>query len=181
MSTEAFLPRSVALLAEQRQRRGPRDTDLDKLPRQRRRPIENDDIVGRCAAHQLRVVRAVRRVDMGLLAQPFDQHRDGLSQEGFAQVSTDLLLNGQQFAIAPLLDLIGHGIGVSLVRGRPGTLRVLKDEAISIASPAYQRDRGLEILLGLARESDDEIPRDRAIPGILQNPRVGSCTAAVVC
>src|SRR5262249_55599600 len=139
---------------KQRQGRGLVDLDRHDTADEARITFKNDDVIGHGPAGELHWSRSGALL-VGRLARSLDQDRKGLPDELLVVRQAGSVLQGQQVVVPPLLDLIGHIIGVQVVPLGTGARTVLEDEAVLEAGVPDQVAASLEGLLGLTAEPDN--------------------------
>ena len=111
----------------------------------------------------------MNRVQVIRLADHLPRHTPRLFEQNIHLAAHHFLLDLglllTQQGLKPLQARIGlHWVNVeTFSRGRAGTGRVFETKGLPIADLADQLHRVFEILLGLFREADNEIPRDQDI------------------
>ena len=120
--------------------------------------IPHDDSIARGTAGHLTQIP-----DLALahrpLARTLDQDRYFLAQERQVILQRDLILDGKQIQIPPMLDLLRDVVGKQLGSLGPWPYAVLVYETVFEATTFDHLDGLLKVLLGLSAKTDDEVAR----------------------
>ncbi len=140
----------------------PLDADSHQVTDPRRGTRQVHDHVAARAARQLGGAPPARGVHQNLDVAP---HQPGVER------GLNLPLQGLQRHDPPCLFSLVHIVGQTLGSQRVRTRRILEREHAVVPHQGGERERRLEVLVGLAGEPHDHIGRQRHVRQRLANPR----------